>query len=145
MTDRSRSLAVCVASTSALVSLVIGTALAARWLLFRFAVSSAWREHAILWGLSLVAAIGGFLLFAHTSWAWVDWRRGWRVRWIAADRYAYQEIGDSGRFRSLEIRYEPLEPRYAPPCRITVPGVDDWTAMTPAWAHGRRDTILQRL
>src|SRR5262245_31937418 len=99
-----------------------------------------------LWGLSLVAVIGGFLLFAHASWAWVHWRRGWRVRWITQDRYVYEEIGDGGQFRSLEILYEPLEKnRYAPPCRITVPGADEWATMTDPWAHGRRDAILERL
>jgi hypothetical protein len=145
MTDRSRWLAACIASTTALISLVLGSAFSARWLLVRFAVSSAWREHAILWGLSLVAVLGGFYLFADATWAWTYWRRGWRVRWIAADRYAYEELDDDGGFRSLEIRYEPLEARYAPPCRITVPGADEWTAMTQTWAHGRRDAILERI
>lgn len=145
MTDRARSLVVCIGWTTGLLSVVLGAGLGARWLLLRFAVSSAWWEHAILWSLTLVAAICGFLLFSHGSWAWVDWRRGWRVRWIAEHRYVYEEVGDGGQFRSFEVRYEPLENRYAPPCRITVPGADEWTEMTPTWAHGRRDAILERI
>jgi hypothetical protein len=70
---------------------------------------------------------------------------GWQVRWVAEHRYAYEEIDDAGQFRSFEIAYEPLEDRYAPPCRITVPGPDQWIEMTPTWAHGRRDVILERL
>jgi hypothetical protein len=145
MTDRARALIVCVGWTLGLSTVILAAGLGARWLLLRFAVFSPWLEHAILWSLSLLAGTGGFLLFSHASWAWVHWRRGWRVRWIAERRYAYEEVGDGGQFRSFEIRYEPLETRYAPPCRITVPGAAEWTEVTPNWAHGRRDVILERL
>ena len=145
MSDRTRSFIVCIGLTLGLLSMIVGTGLGARWLLLRFAVSSAWREHAIFGGVSLLATAAGFLLFSRASWAWTDWRRGWRVRWIADHRYVYEEVGPGGRFRSFAIRYEPLEKRYAPPCRITVPSADDWDAVTPTWVHGRRDAILERL
>jgi hypothetical protein len=145
MTDRARSLIVCVGWTLGLLSVVLGAGLGARCALLRFAVSSPWREHAIVWSVSLLAVAAGFLLFSQASWAWVYWRRGWRVRWIAEHCYVYEEFDSGGQFRSFEIRYESLEKRYAPPCRITVPSASDWNEGTPAWAHGRRDAILERL
>jgi hypothetical protein len=90
MTDRARFLGLFIAWAIGLLSVVLCAAIATRWLLLRFAVSSPWLEHAILWSLSAAAAIGGFLLFAGASWAWVYWRRGWRVTRISENRYAYE-------------------------------------------------------
>ncbi len=145
MSDSARALLGFLGLLAGLVSAVLLPAFGARWLLVRFAVSSTWREHAILWTLAALGAIGGFVLFSKATWAWLQWRRGWRVRWIAERRYAYEEFDDRGQSRSIEIQYEPLAAGYAPPCRITVPGADEWNAMTPPWAHGRRDAILERL
>jgi hypothetical protein len=59
MSDRTRSFLACVGWTVGLFSVVLGAGLGARLLLLRFAVSSVWLEHAILWSLSLVAVVSG--------------------------------------------------------------------------------------
>ena len=145
MSDRKRAFLAWLGVATGLVSVVLLPAFGARWLLLRFALSSPWKEKAIAWTAMLVGGVGGFLLFSEASWAWVRWRRGWRVQRIANQRYAYEEFDDSGRLRSFEVRYEALEERYAPPCQITVPAAADWNRMLPSWAHDRRDAILERL
>ena len=144
MSDRKRAFIACLGLTTGLVSTVLIPAFGARWMLDRFALSSPWGG-AILLIATLLGVVGGFLLFSAASWAWVDWRRGWQVRWIANQHYAYEEFDDTGQVRSFAVRYEALEERYAPPCRITVPAAAEWNRMLPGWAHDRRDAILERL
>ena len=145
MSDRQRAFLACVGLTVGLIAAVLLPALLARWALLRFALSSPWTEIPILGIAMLVGMVFGFLLFSETNWGWVYWRRGWRVRRIAKQRGAYEEFDDSGHRRSFEFGYEALEDRYAPPCRITIPGPTDWNRMLPSWAHDRRDAILERV
>lgn len=55
---------------------------------------------------------------------------GWRV-------LTYEE-GE----RWLSLRIEPMTDG---PCRVYVPGTRRWALQAPAWARGRRESILQRL
>ena len=145
MSDRKRAFFACVGLTVGLIAAVLLPAFIARWAILRFALSSTWKEKAILVAAMLVAVPFGFLQFSLANWAWRHWWRGWQVRWIEKQRCAYEEFDATGQRRSFEFRYEALKDEYAPPCRITIPSAADWNRMLPNWAHDRRDAILERI
>jgi hypothetical protein len=101
--------------------------------------------HAVVWTVAALAGLGGLWGYWNVTWAHAIYSGGYRVRWLGAQNYAYEEFGDDGMFRSFAFGYQPLAKSYAPPCRISLPGAAQWEAGTPAWAHGRRDEILVRL
>lgn len=87
--------------------------------------------------------VGFWLVAAHID----DRRRGYRVRWIAEERWAYEErvvasVGGAALTYRCEVRDLAGYPQ---PCTIHAPSEAEWEAGTPAWAHGRRAEILQRI
>jgi len=99
----------------------------------------------VVWTVAGLAGAGGLWGFWNVTSAYEFYNRGYRVRWLGAKDYAYEEFGGDGMLRPFAFGYQPLAKSYAPPCCISLPSADQWESGTPTWAHGRRDEIVWRL
>ena len=88
--------------------------------------------------LVIFAALGGligfWLLVGHVDY----WVRGYRVRWLTGDHWAYVERGSDQRI--VPYMREVTGNGYPLPCTIRISD-DDF----PEWAVGRREEIVKRI
>jgi len=125
-----------VAASAAVVALIVAT--------------DGFQQHprlgtAVAWTVAALAGFGGLWGFWNVTWAYAFYSGGYRVRWLGAKDYAYEEFGGDGMVRSFACGYRPRAKTYDPPCRIALPSAEQWGRGTPVWLHGRRDEILLRL
>jgi hypothetical protein len=133
VTDKRRALLAVIRAVVATAAWLVGCTL-----VVTLTVSLEWFQQRVTFGqvfvltMAFFAGIGGLWGFWNISWRYEFYRSGYRVRSVGGHDYAYEEFGSDGK-------------TYAPPCRISVPTLDQWEGATPPWAHGRRDEILSRL
>src|SRR5262249_35791148 len=99
----------------------------------------------IVYVVAALGGLGGLWGFWNTTWAYDFYASGYRVRRLHSQDWAYEEFGEDGMLRSINIGYRRLTDTYAPPSVIAVPTAEAWDCSTPPWAHGRREVILSRL
>ena len=100
---------------------------------------------AIVWTVAIGVALGGLVGF----WVIADlaefWRRGYRVRWVAANRWIYEERAPGGVLHAIPLTREIVGSGYPAPCRVRLPDEAHWQNDTPEWVRRRRADILARI
>jgi hypothetical protein len=95
--------------------------------------------------IATITGIGGLVSF----WLIADqvefWWLGYRVRWVAGNKWVYEERTATGALRCLPCERVILGERYPAPCAVRIPSEVSWAAKAPSWAKDRRTEITQRI
>jgi hypothetical protein len=85
--------------------------------------------------------VGYWLVAEH-----IDFRRlGYRVKWLNANAWAYEERSRAPEGRLLPYIREVRGRGYPELCTIRIASEVVWDREVPAWARGRRNEILDRI
>jgi hypothetical protein len=73
------------------------------------------------------------------------WRLGYRVKWLNANDWAYEERSAMSEERILPYILEVRGQGYPAPCMVRISSQADWENDAPPWARGRRSVIVERI
>ena len=95
--------------------------------------------------VAVVTGVGGLVGF----WLVADqidfWRLGYRVKWLTANDWAYEERSATSEERILPYILEVRGQGYPAPCTVRILSQADWESDAPSWARGRRSEIVERI
>jgi hypothetical protein len=95
--------------------------------------------------VAVITGIGGLIGFWLIA-EHIDYRRvGYRVKWLRANTWAYEERSRVPEERLLPYIREVRGRGYPEPCAIRITTAGAWEREAPSWARGRRSEILDRI
>jgi hypothetical protein len=101
--------------------------------------------YAVAVAVASITAIGGLVAFWLVA-DHIDFRRlGYRVKWLRANTWVYEERSPAPGARNLPYLREVRGRGYPEPCAVRIPAEATWEQEVPSWAHGRRSEILERI
>jgi hypothetical protein len=72
-------------------------------------------------------------------------RRGFRMRWVEANHWLYEERAPVSEARLLPCERVTTGDGYPAPCEVCITSESAWNLHVPPWAWNRRQEILRRI
>ena len=107
-------------------------------------------KHPALFGscliaVSLIIAFGGLVSFWILSSHLGFRKRGYRVNWLAGDKWVYEERLIDGSVQCIPLAREIVGDGYPAPCSVYIQSEESWEKQAPLWVRNRRPEILKRI
>jgi hypothetical protein len=95
--------------------------------------------------IGVIIGLGGLVSFWLISEHIAFLKRGFRVRWVKAGHWLYEERASTGEARLLPCERVTTGDGYPAPCEVRMTSASAWNSRMPSWAWNRRQEILRRI